>query len=244
MATGSLALRLDAPAVDPATVAYLRDLVGALQGKCFNLACENQVAGDLFRLRPEPSFLPGVPDEVAWAINTLEELLRKGSPALAAYGRHVIRLKRAQQEEALGAAMAEVVAVDNVLVGHYDAFDATRAHLLATQHAKQQLVVQIAAVACSPGIVEAGTALMSLLLELGMAEEREEELEVAVRRMIPNFVTMFWHLEVAKARVEAMEAALEAIPDLPGDWNDDMKLICDGAERFDESVQVLREFMV
>ncbi|XP_052154240.1 uncharacterized protein LOC127772263 [Oryza glaberrima] len=42
-------------------------------------------------------------DKVASAINALEELLHKGSPALAAYEHHVIFLKRAQQEEAVGA---------------------------------------------------------------------------------------------------------------------------------------------
>ncbi|KAF0933355.1 hypothetical protein E2562_017977 [Oryza meyeriana var. granulata] len=59
-----LELRLDAAIVDPATVAYLCDLVDAPDGKCFHLTGESQMAGDattdLFRLRPEPSFLLGV----------------------------------------------------------------------------------------------------------------------------------------------------------------------------------------
>uniref|UniRef100_I1R8X5 Uncharacterized protein n=1 Tax=Oryza glaberrima TaxID=4538 RepID=I1R8X5_ORYGL len=96
-APASPVIRLDAAAVDPATVAYLRDLVERLEGKCYHLACDVQIAAaanadaDLFRLRPEPFLLAGVPEVVVSAIDTLEELLRKGSPALAAYGRYVTR---------------------------------------------------------------------------------------------------------------------------------------------------------
>uniref|UniRef100_A0A0E0D4P3 Uncharacterized protein n=1 Tax=Oryza meridionalis TaxID=40149 RepID=A0A0E0D4P3_9ORYZ len=77
---------LDIAAVDTATVAYLRDVIGALNGKTFQLACDSQIAaaavGDddpgMFRLRPEPSLLASFPDKVASAINAPEELLRKG----------------------------------------------------------------------------------------------------------------------------------------------------------------------
>lgn len=98
-APASPVIRLDAAAVDPVTVAYLRDLVERLEGKCYHQASDVQIFAadddaDLFRLRPEPSLLAGVPEVVVSAINTLEELLRKGSPALAAYGRHVTRVRR------------------------------------------------------------------------------------------------------------------------------------------------------
>uniref|UniRef100_A0A0E0MMR6 Uncharacterized protein n=1 Tax=Oryza punctata TaxID=4537 RepID=A0A0E0MMR6_ORYPU len=38
---------------------------------------------------------------------------------------------------------------------------------------------------------------------------------MAMARMMPSFLVMFWHLEIAKARVDAADAALEATPDLP-----------------------------
>uniref|UniRef100_A0A0E0JAU8 Uncharacterized protein n=1 Tax=Oryza nivara TaxID=4536 RepID=A0A0E0JAU8_ORYNI len=62
-APASPVIRLDAAAVDPVTVAYLRDLVERLEGKCYHLACDVQIAAaaadaDLFRLRPEPSSTP------------------------------------------------------------------------------------------------------------------------------------------------------------------------------------------
>uniref|UniRef100_J3NDM2 Uncharacterized protein n=1 Tax=Oryza brachyantha TaxID=4533 RepID=J3NDM2_ORYBR len=247
--------RLDASAVDPATVAYLRDLVGALEGKCFHLACDGQFAGDvtddLFRLRPEPNLLHGVPDVVASAVKALEEILRKGCAALAAYGRHMVRLKREHKEEALGDAMAELLSVDDVIVDNYDAFDATRAHLLATMRAKQHLINQIAAVITSPAggggggdcLTAALAALTSLLPRLSQAHQREAELQIGMNRMILSFLRMFWHLQIAKARVEAIEAALAAAASLSGDWSYDVQLVRDATARFEESAQILRQYM-
>uniref|UniRef100_J3NDM5 Uncharacterized protein n=1 Tax=Oryza brachyantha TaxID=4533 RepID=J3NDM5_ORYBR len=239
--------RLDASVVDPATVAYLRDLVGALQGKCFHLACENQLTGaatdDLFRLRPEPTLLHGVPAVVASAIKTLEGLLRKcASQALIAYARHEVRLKRSLHEEKLAAAMADLESLDEVVVDQYDVFRATRAQVQAARHAKQRILHQIAAVVDSPdGSVE---ALASLLPRLGRAHETEAELEMSLWRTIHNFDILAWHTEIAKARVEAAEAALQVYPVLPDYWPDaDAQLVRDAAARFEESEGVLRRFM-
>lgn len=205
-------VRLDAAAVDPATVAYLRDLVGALNGKTFQLACDSQIAAadaGMFRLRPEPSLLAGVLDSVASAINALEELLRQGSPALAAYERHTTFLRRARQEEAVGAAMADVVPVNNLINDLQDALEARRAQLVAAQSAKRQVFAEITAAARSPAVFTeescawAAAELAALLTRLGQAQEREAEAEMAMARMMPSFLVMFWHLEIAKARVDA-----------------------------------------
>uniref|UniRef100_A0A0E0BT37 Uncharacterized protein n=1 Tax=Oryza glumipatula TaxID=40148 RepID=A0A0E0BT37_9ORYZ len=245
-------VRLDAAAVDPATVAYLRDLVGALNGKTFQLACDSQIAAadaGMFRLRPEPSLLAGVPDSVASAINALEELLRQGSPALAAYQRHTTFLRRARQEEAVGAAMADVVAVNNLINDLQDALEARRAQLVAAQSAKRQVFAEITAAARSPAVFTeescawAAAELAALLTRLGQAQEREAEVEMAMARMMPSFLVMFWHLEIAKARVDAAYAVLDAIPEMPNNWMDDFQVVCDGAMRFEESVSVLREYM-
>uniref|UniRef100_A0A0E0FCB6 Uncharacterized protein n=1 Tax=Oryza meridionalis TaxID=40149 RepID=A0A0E0FCB6_9ORYZ len=249
-------VRLEATAVDPATVAYLRDLVGALNGKTFQLACESQIAaaagddGSMFRLRPEPSLLTGVPDNVASAINALEELLRQGSPALAAYERHATFLRRARQEEAVGAAMADVVAI-NLINDLQDALEARRVQLVAAQSAKRQIFAEITATAAarSPAVITeeshawATAALAALLPRLGQAQEREVEVEIAMARMMPSFLVMFWHLEIAKARVDAADAVLDAIPEMPRNGMDDFQVVCNGAMRFEESVSVLREYM-
>uniref|UniRef100_A0A0E0MMR5 Uncharacterized protein n=1 Tax=Oryza punctata TaxID=4537 RepID=A0A0E0MMR5_ORYPU len=139
--------------------------------KSFQQACDDD-DGSLFRLRPEPTLLAGVPDNVASAMNTLEELLRKGSPALAAYERHTIFLKRAQHE-AVGAAMAELVSVNNLINELHDALDARRAQLLAAQHAKRQIFAEITAAARSPVVTteeshaRATAALVVLIPRLG-----------------------------------------------------------------------------
>uniref|UniRef100_A0A0E0RHN6 Uncharacterized protein n=1 Tax=Oryza rufipogon TaxID=4529 RepID=A0A0E0RHN6_ORYRU len=246
-------VRLNAAAVDPATVAYLRDLVGALNGKTFQLACDSQIAAaaaadndaGMFRLRPEPSLLAGVPDNVASAINALEKLLRKGSPALAAYERHATFLRRARQEEAVGAAMADVVAVNNLINDLQDALDARRVQLST----KSQIFAEITAAARSPAVNTeesrswAAAELAALLPRLRQAQERETEVEMAMARMMPSFLVMFWHLEIAKARAEAADAALDAIPEMPSNWMDDFQVVRDGAMRFEESVGVLREYM-
>ncbi|BAT17284.1 Os12g0505100 [Oryza sativa Japonica Group] len=250
-------VRLNAAAVDPATVVYLRDLVGALNGKTFQLACDSQIAAaaaadndaGMFRLRPEPSLLAGVPDNVASAINALEKLLRKGSPALAAYERHATFLRRARQEEAVGAALADVVAVNNLINDLQDALDARRVQLVVAQSTKSQIFAEITAAARSPAVITeesrswAAAELAALLPRLRQAQERETEVEMAMARMMPSFLVMFWHLEIAKARAEAADAALDAIPEMPSNWMDDFQVVRDGAMRFEESVDVLREYM-
>ena len=251
-------VRLDAAAVDPATVAYLRDLVGALNGKTFQLACDSQIAAGaaaagndagMFRLRPEPSLLTGVPDSVASAIHALEELLRNGSLALAAYERHTTFLRRARQEEAVGAAMADVVAVNNLINDLQDALEARRVQLVAAQSTKCQIFNEITAAVRSPAVINeesrawAAAKLAALLPRLRQAQEREAEMEMAMARMMPSFLVMFWHLEIAKARVDAADAVLDAIPEMPSNWMDDFQVVCDGAMRCEENVSVLREYM-
>ena len=66
---------------------------------------------------------------------------------------------------------------------------------------------------------------------------------MAMARMMPSFLVMFWHHEIAKARVDAADTALEAIPDMPGNWMDDFPVVYDGAMCFEESVSVLCEYM-
>jgi hypothetical protein len=44
--------------------------------------------------------------------------------------------------------------------------------------------------------------------------------------------------------VDATDTALEAFPDMPGNWMDDFRVVGDGAMRFEESVSVLHEYMV
>ncbi|EAY83243.1 hypothetical protein OsI_38449 [Oryza sativa Indica Group] len=231
-------IRLDAAAVDPATVAYLRDLVERLEGKCYHQASDVQIFAadddaDLFRLRPEPSLLAGVPEVVVSAINTLEELLRNGSPALA---------------EAADAAMDELMSVNDVITDLHIAFRAKRAQLAAAQQAKGQIAAQIFAVVGAPAttrdsLARSAAALASLLPWFGAAHEREAELEMALGRMAPSFAPLNWNLEVATQRFEAADAAVHAVPHVAGSWPDDVQVVRDGGDRFEESASVLREYM-
>ncbi|BAH95695.1 uncharacterized protein [Oryza sativa Japonica Group] len=246
-------IRLDAAAVDPATVAYLRDLVERLEGKCYHQASDVQIFAadgdaDLFRLRPEPSLLAGVPEVVVSAINTLEELLRKGSPALAAYRRHATRVRRLELQEAADAAMDELMSVNDVITDLQIAFRAKRAQLAAAQQAKGQIAAQIFAVVGAPAttrdsLARGAAALASLLPWLGAAHEREAELEMALGRMAPSFAPLNWNLEVATQRFEAADAVVHAVPHVAGSWRDDVQVVRDGGDRFEESASVLREYM-
>lgn len=254
-APASPVIRLDAAAVDPATVAYLRDLVERLEGKCYHQASDVQIAADanaddadLFRLRPEPLLLAGVPEAVVSAINTLEELLRKGSPSLAAYGRHATRVRRLELQEAADAAMDELMSVNDVITDLHIAFRAKRAQLAAAQQAKGQIAAQIFAVVGAPSttrdsLARGAAALASLLPRLGAAHEREAELEMALGRMAPSFPPLNWNHEVATQRFEAADAAVHAVPRVAGSWRDDVQVVRDGGDRFEESASVLREYM-
>uniref|UniRef100_A0A0D9XZN0 Uncharacterized protein n=1 Tax=Leersia perrieri TaxID=77586 RepID=A0A0D9XZN0_9ORYZ len=175
-----------APAFDPATAAYLRDLVKALRGKTFDHACKIQIASaadaffaaaDLFRFRPNPPILTGIHPYVSSAIATIESLLRIGSPTLDTYQRHLIRT---EHEQLLAAAMAEFEEVNGLMMG-------------------------------------------TLRLTTGTA-----------------FSDAFGHLEIAKARVDAIHAATERIP---GDGGDDHRAALDAARRFQDSAAVLRRFV-
>jgi hypothetical protein len=77
----------------------------------------------------------------------------------------------------------------------------------------------------------------------GHEQEREAEVEMAMARMMPSFLVMFWNLEIAKARVDATDTALEAFPDMPGNSMDNFQVVCDGAMRFEKSVSMLHKYM-
>uniref|UniRef100_A0A0E0FCD4 Uncharacterized protein n=1 Tax=Oryza meridionalis TaxID=40149 RepID=A0A0E0FCD4_9ORYZ len=203
------------------------------------------------------------------AINSLEELLRKGSLALVAYRRHVTRLKCIELQEAINAAMRleigarrlwvkrielqdatiEVTSVNDVITDLYLAFEAKRAQLAASQLAKRQIAVQIVAMVCAlvtnhKSLACAVAVLNSLLPRLERAHEREAELEMALGRMVPSFLALNWSLMVAKQRDEySMDAAVHAIPNVAGSWHDDVQVVLDGGDCFEKSVSVLHEYM-
>ncbi|EEE53273.1 hypothetical protein OsJ_36218 [Oryza sativa Japonica Group] len=231
-------IRLDAAAVDPATVAYLRDLVERLEGKCYHQASDVQIFAadgdaDLFRLRPEPSLLAGVPEVVVSAINTLEELLRKGSPALAAYRRHATRVRRLELQEAADAAMDELM---SGAAGRRAAGQGGRSPPRSSPWWAPPATTR-------DSLARGAAALASLLPWLGAAHEREAELEMALGRMAPSFAPLNWNLEVATQRFEAADAVVHAVPHVAGSWRDDVQVVRDGGDRFEESASVLREYM-
>lgn len=124
--------------VDPASMAYIRHLVESLEHLTFDDACMLQLDGgenasDLFNLhRP---VITGVPHDVASALNTLEEILSRGSPTLEAYQREDIRETRVLQEEKVRTTMAEVHYIDGLVDEHMDAVEGTRARLHAAREA-------------------------------------------------------------------------------------------------------------
>lgn len=158
--------------VDPASMAYIRHLVESLEHLTFDDACMLQLDGgenasDLFNLhRP---VITGVPHDVASALNTLEEILSRGSPTLEAYQREDIRETRVLQEEKVRTTMAEVRYIDGLVDEHMDAVEGTRARLHAARDTKQQLLEKITAAAADGDVA-------SLELELSEAEESEAAL--------------------------------------------------------------------
>lgn len=115
-----------------------RHLVESLEHLTFDDACMLQLDGgenasDLFNLhRP---VITGVPHDVASALNTLEEILSRGSPTLEAYQREDIRETRVLQEEKVRTTMAEVRYIDGLVDEHMDAVEGTRARLHAAREA-------------------------------------------------------------------------------------------------------------
>ncbi|EAY83231.1 hypothetical protein OsI_38438 [Oryza sativa Indica Group] len=81
--------------IHPATMAYIRHLVEVFRTTSFHDACYDQNYmgndADIFRHRPETT---AVPDDVGAVLDAIEEILRKGSPTLAADERLDILYKR------------------------------------------------------------------------------------------------------------------------------------------------------
>ncbi|KAF2907958.1 hypothetical protein DAI22_12g139701 [Oryza sativa Japonica Group] len=141
--------------------------------------------------------------------------------------------------------MDEVMSVNDVITNLRLEFEAKRAQLDAAAQAKRRIAAEIVAVVCAPAdthesLSRAAAVLSSLIPRLESARESENELEMALARMVPSFATLNWNLEVAKQRVEAADAAVEAIPDVAGSWRDDVQVVHDGGDRFEESASVLQ----
>uniref|UniRef100_A0A0E0JAU7 Uncharacterized protein n=1 Tax=Oryza nivara TaxID=4536 RepID=A0A0E0JAU7_ORYNI len=133
--------------------------------------------------------------------------------------------------------MDEVMSVNDVITNLRLEFEAKRAQLDAAAQAKRRIAAEIVAVVCAPAdthesLSRAAAALSSLIPRLESARESENELEMALARMVPSFATLNWNLEVAKQR---------AIPDVAGSWRDDVQVVHDGGDRFEESASVLRD---
>uniref|UniRef100_J3NDM4 Uncharacterized protein n=1 Tax=Oryza brachyantha TaxID=4533 RepID=J3NDM4_ORYBR len=118
--------------------------------------------------------------------------------------------------------MADLESLDEVVVDQYDVFCATRA-----------LVDEVGLPA----------ALISLLLHLGQTHEMEAELEMSLWRTIHNFDILAWHTDIAKARIEAVEAAHDAFPVLLGYWLD-VQFICEAVVRLEDCKGILCGSMV
>uniref|UniRef100_I1R5Z4 Uncharacterized protein n=1 Tax=Oryza glaberrima TaxID=4538 RepID=I1R5Z4_ORYGL len=228
--------------VDPASMAYIRHLVESLEHLTFDDACMLQLDGgenasDLFNLhRP---VITGVPHDVASALNTLEEILSRGSPTLDAYQREDIRETRVLQEEKVRTTMAEVRYIDGLVDEHMDAVEGTRVRLHAARDTKQQLVEMITAVAADGG--EQTVDVASLELELSEAEESEAALLAEFMNQWQSVLAVHKHRGVAKSRFEDEVVALMAIPQLPG-HSEDQHLVGDAEERYEDSV-LLDEFL-
>ncbi|BAT16917.1 Os12g0426300 [Oryza sativa Japonica Group] len=224
--------------VDPASMAYIRHLVESLEHLTFDDACMLQLDGgenasDLFNLhRP---VITGVPHDVASALNTLEEILSRGSPTLEAYQREDIRETRVLQEEKVRTTMAEVHYIDGLVDEHMDAVEGTRARLHAARDTKQQLLEKITAAAADGDVA-------SLELELSEAEESEAALLAEFMNQWQSVLAVHKHRGVAKNRFEDEVVALMAIPQLPG-HSEDQHLVGDAEERYEDSVLLLDEFL-
>ncbi|KAL5205725.1 hypothetical protein ABZP36_033934 [Zizania latifolia] len=236
--------------VGPAAMAYIRRVVAALADKSFDEACDHLISDndqttDLFADRPEPTFLPSA---VALAMNTLEELLRRGSSTLAAYEREAIRYMSVLQKEKATDAMENLRFVEDV-TARLDATLAERAaRILAVRATMGEIHSELAAVIARLADGEAGWAevafsVRSLVRRLAQAEESEADLLTTVARMTPAFVYFLRRRELSRARADAEMAALEAIPDpdMPGHL-EDVDLLCDAEESYEKSIGVLTEF--
>uniref|UniRef100_A0A0E0FCB2 Uncharacterized protein n=1 Tax=Oryza meridionalis TaxID=40149 RepID=A0A0E0FCB2_9ORYZ len=100
--------------IHPATMAYIRHLV------------------ERRRHRLEPT---AVPDDVGGALDAIEEILRKGSPTLAADERLDIRYNRTLQEETVGAVEDAVRSMEEEVDGERDTVDDKKLRLKALRAA-------------------------------------------------------------------------------------------------------------
>ncbi|KAG8048762.1 hypothetical protein GUJ93_ZPchr0009g717 [Zizania palustris] len=238
--------------VEPAAMAYIRRVVAALAHKSFDEACDDLISDeddqttDLFVDRPELTFLPSA---VALAINTLDELLRRGSPPLAAYEREAVRYKSVLQKEKVADAMEKLRFIENV-IARLDATLAERAACIRAVRATMGVIhSELAAVIARLADGEAGWAevafsVRSLVRRLAQAEESEADLLTTVARMPSAFVYFFRQREFSRIRVDAEMAALAAMPepDMPGHL-EDVDLLCDAEESYEKSIGVLTEFL-
>uniref|UniRef100_A0A0E0MLV2 Uncharacterized protein n=1 Tax=Oryza punctata TaxID=4537 RepID=A0A0E0MLV2_ORYPU len=230
--------------VHPASMAYIRHLVESLEDLNFDDACMLQLdddESDLFSVhRPE---ITGVPHDIESAIDTLEEILSRGSPTLVAYQREDIRERRAFQEEKVRAAMADVRYVDGLVDEHMDAVEGTRARIHGARSSKQQVLGKLTAAeaAAADGTGEAAV-VASLELEFDEAEDKEIALEAKFMRLWLSVLTLNKHRGVAKRRFEDEVEELMDIPELPG-RSEDEHLVGDAEERYEDSVLLLDEFL-
>uniref|UniRef100_A0A0E0MMR4 Uncharacterized protein n=1 Tax=Oryza punctata TaxID=4537 RepID=A0A0E0MMR4_ORYPU len=231
--------------IDPAAMAYIRYLVEMFRTRSFEEACYNQNYkgndADFFRHRPEPT---AVPDDVGEALDDIEEILRKGSPTLAADQRLDIRYKRTLQEETVGAVEAAVRSVEEKIAGDRETVDAKKLRLKAVRAAMAEYRDRLAALMTTAapavdGEVEATVAVVSLLEGLHRAEEEEAALAAAV----DGFAGLLEQLDAGKARLEEEKARLDAIPKLYGGRREDDVIVFLAADRFNKSVRVLRRFI-
>ncbi|KAF0888300.1 hypothetical protein E2562_013743 [Oryza meyeriana var. granulata] len=242
--------------VEPAALAYIRHLVEELENVSFEEACYDQTDEDneidLFQHRPDPS---AVPADVARALDTVEELLWKGSPTLAAYERKEIRDQRFLQEEAIIDVLVGIRSIWEEISGHRDTIDAKRRRLRAVRAAMTQdrnlfAAPMAGASAADDGgdqaadkAAEATVAVLSLLERLNRAEEEEASLVMNVERLSASLPGLREQLDDGEVQFEEEMAKLAAMPELRGGRREDLVVIVDAERRFDENVRVLQGFI-
>uniref|UniRef100_A0A0E0MMR7 Uncharacterized protein n=1 Tax=Oryza punctata TaxID=4537 RepID=A0A0E0MMR7_ORYPU len=241
-----------AESFDPAALAYIRHLVEEFEDTTFEEACFDQTDeyndGDLFHRRPEPS---DVPAAVARALDTVEELLWKGSPTLAAYARQDIRNRRLAQESTVAVAAAAVREIEAEIHAHREALAPKRrrhralhAAVMPEYRARLASVTLKSSSAPAAGKAEEVTvAVVSLLERLNRAQEEEAALAAAVDGLRASLLGLQKQLEFAEEEADEEEAKLDAMgPELPG-LVEDVGVLFHAQKRFLHCLRVLRDFL-
>uniref|UniRef100_I1R8Y0 Uncharacterized protein n=1 Tax=Oryza glaberrima TaxID=4538 RepID=I1R8Y0_ORYGL len=229
--------------IHPATMAYIHHLVEVFRTTSFDEACYDQnymgSDADIFRHRPGTT---AVPDDVGGALDAIEEILRKGSPTLAADERLDILYNRTLQEETVGAVEDAVASMEAQVAGDRGTVDAKKLRLKAVRAAAAEYRDGLAALMTAADGAEeqeATAAVMSLLERLDAAESEA----AALAADVDGFDGLVEQLAAARERLVEEKARLDAIPVPSGDHREDDVIVFRAADRFNRSVRVLREFV-